>query len=86
MYEMMPSNITRPVLPRPLPVGEDVIARMPEFVVLGGVDEAEPPVDHAGGDAGHVCGRGDVAHVVGGEAVAGFEGEVGVLEKEFGFT
>lgn len=50
----MASNIGTVVLTGPLPIGEDVVSRVPDLVLLCLVDPSEPPVYHWPGAIFHI--------------------------------
>lgn len=50
----MTADIGAVILARALPVREDVVARVPDLVLLCVVDPSEPPVYHCAGAGFHV--------------------------------
>ena len=81
MYEMMPSDVFGFVFSGALPIGEDMVSRVPKLILLGAVDEAEPPVDHLSRTVGHVGGSRHMVHVVRGEAVPGLDRKIIILQQ-----
>ena len=69
-----------------LPLAPDVVSRVPPLVLLGGLQEAEPPLDQLSPAAGHGRPVGDVELAVRKARVAGLELEMARLEEVIGVT
>ena len=67
-----------------LPVAEDVVGRMPPFVLIGAAEPGKPPVDHLGPAARHSRQRGDDFFSIVEIGISRFERQISRCEKIVG--
>jgi hypothetical protein len=84
MHEMRGADVV--AVMAVFPIAEDVIARMPELVLLGAAQPGEPPMHHFGAASGHACQRGHQPLAVGEIPIAGFERQIAGIEQIVGLT
>lgn len=66
------------------PIAEDVVAWMPELVLLRAAEPREPPMHHLGATSGHARQRGDQPLAVGEIPIAGFRRQIARIEEIVG--
>jgi hypothetical protein len=84
MHQMVPAYVGGVVVAWSFPGREDVVTRVPELVLGGGVNPAKPPGDHLASAVGHVSCGCNVCHAVFVESPSGLYGLIGGEEEEFG--